>query len=402
MKSRILFLCVVPIVLVLSGCLNKSELLQLQDKPLSLKSGLVQDASLSLKSASLVRKYIVILKDDAIQPNSVGQTSSANVRAKATGILVNNQFSGAIEEVYQTALQGFTVRMSPDQAQKLISGGTVKSVEADQVISLSPIDAKCRPGSKSDDNMVPWGIFRVGGSGSGIGKTAWIIDTGIDKNHRDLKVDLKRSVSFVGSNTSPWDEYGHGTHVAGIIGAQNNKIGVVGVAAGATLVSVRVLDRNGTGTVSGLIAGIDYVAANGKTGDVANLSLGGGASLALDNAVIAASAKVRFVLAAGNSSDNTNNYSPARANGPNIYTVSAMDSRDRWASWSNYGNPPIDYCAPGVDIYSTYMGGGYAIMSGTSMAAPHVTGLLLRGAIKSDGRVRGDPDKNADLIAFHK
>jgi subtilisin family serine protease len=174
---------------------------------------------------------------------------------------------------------------------------------------------------------------------------------------------------------------------------------VVGVAAGATVVSVRVLNRQGSGTTSGVIAGVNYVAEAAAQGDVANMSLGGGISEALDNAVIAASAKVKFAIAAGNESMDANLSSPARANGNNIYTVSAMRQGDIWASFSNYGNPPVDYCAPGVYIFSTYKNGGYATLSGTSMAAPHVAGLLLLGRISTDGYVSGDPDGNADPIA---
>lgn len=386
----------------MAGCMKKDGLLQVQDKPSSLKGALVQDESLSLKKATISNKYIVVLKDDAGLARSGLQTINGNIRSKASGLLSNHKFSGGIEEVYETALQGFTVRMSPAEANQLVMDGSVQSVEADQIISLSPIEAYRKQGPRTNTQTIPWGITRVGGANNGTGKTAWIIDTGIDKDHEDLIVDRKRSVSFVGANTLPWDQHGHGTHVAGIIGARNNRIGVVGVAAGVTLVSVRVIDGNGVGTVSGLISGIEYVAKNGKSGDVANLSLGGGASVALDEAVIKASKKVKFVLAAGNVEDDTNNYSPARANGPNIFTISAMNSKDRWASFSNYGNPPIDYCAPGVDIYSTYNDGGYATMDGTSMAAPHVAGLLLIGGIKADGRVRNDPDGFADPIAHHR
>lgn len=116
-------------------------------------------------------------------------------------------------------------------------------------------------------------------------------------------------------------------------------------------------------------------------------------------AVLNASAVVKFALAAGNESDNANNHSPARVNGLNIFTVSAMDITDSWASFSNYGNPPIDFCAPGVSVYSTYLNGGYATLSGTSMASPHVAGLLLLGNINIDGYVKGDPDGKADPIA---
>jgi subtilisin family serine protease len=108
---------------------------------------------------------------------------------------------------------------------------------------------------------------------------------------------------------------------------------------------------------------------------------------------------VKVALAAGNESTHANNSSPARANGANIYTVSAMSTGDNWASFSNYGNPPVDYCAPGVSINSTYKGGGYTSLSGTSMASPHVAGILLLGNITSDGTVNGDPSAPADPIA---
>jgi subtilisin family serine protease len=150
-----------------------------------------------------------------------------------------------------------------------------------------------------------------------------------------------------------------------------------------------------------VIAGVDYVAQNGRPGDVANMSLGGGVSTALDTAVVnAAAGGVRFALAAGNETDNANNHSPARANGPNVFTISAFQNGDRWASFSNYGNPPVDFAEPGVAIKSTWLSGGYNTISGTSMATPHFAGLLLLGGIRSGGTVTGDPDGQPDTIAI--
>jgi subtilisin family serine protease len=206
-------------------------------------------------------------------------------------------------------------------------------------------------------------------------------------------------MSFV-RDSSPNDQNGHGTHVAGTVAAIDNDFGVIGVAAGATVVAVRVLDRRGSGSYSGVIAGVDYVAANFASGDAANMSLGGPVSQALDDAVVAAGeAGLKISLAAGNESDDANAHSPARANGNGIYTVSAMDSNDNWAYFSNFNNPPVDFCAPGVAVYSTYKDGGYASLSGTSMAAPHVCGLLLLGNVGTDGTVNGDPDGSPDPIA---
>jgi subtilisin family serine protease len=254
--------------------------------------------------------------------------------------------------------------------------------------------------------VVPWGVPRVGGpvEAAASGKTAWVIDTGIDPNHPDLNVDVSRAVSYVTRGRySTADANGHGTHVAGTIGAINNNIDVVGVAAGATLVGVRVLDGSGSGLYSWVIAGVDYVAANAAPGDVANMSLGGGGSATLDQAVInAASQGILFAVAAGNDSANAGSYSPARANHANIYTVSAIDNTDNFAWFSNYGNPPVDVAAPGVNILSTKKGGGTTTMSGTSMATPHVAGLLLLGLpLHTSGTALGDPDGIPDPIAHY-
>ena len=131
------------------------------------------------------------------------------------------------------------------------------------------------------------------------------------------------------------------------------------------------------------------------------MSLGGGISTTLDEAVLNASSVLKFALAAGNESDDADNHSPARVNGPNIYTISAMDSNDNWAYFSNYG-AGVDYCAPGYSIYSTYKSGGYETLSGTSMASPHVCGLLLiTSNLTTDGYVNGDPDGDPDPIAHN-
>ncbi len=345
-------------------------------------------------------KYIVVL-DEVVNLQVALDDRIEKVKGKALGLLKKYNISAETEETYQSALNGFTVRLNKGQAKQLADDPEVKIVEQDQIIALSPIHATAKPAppTPTPTQTIPWGITRVGGGTTTPTATAWIIDSGIDLDHPDLNVDVNLSRSFLGTKTTPDDQNGHGTHVAGTVGAKNNTIGVVGVAPGVTLVSVRVLDRKGSGTTSGVIAGVDYVKANGKSGDVANMSLGGGVSTTLDAAVLSASSVVKFALAAGNESMDANNSSPARVNGTNIYTVSAMSSTDTWASFSNYGNPPVDYCAPGVSIYSTYKGGGYATLSGTSMASPHVAGLLLLGNITTNGYVKGDPDGNADPIA---
>lgn len=363
-----------------------------------------------LKSATTGKmSYIVTLNDLELNAELAATegyaTKKDKVSAAAAKLLKKLDVTdGELEHVYVSAMKGFAVKLPPGQLKKLEGDPSISRIEKDQVISLSPIVVKVKPGTDtpSDPSQdIPWGIARVNGGVDATGKTVWVIDTGVDFDHPDINVDSSRAANFT-SDRDGDDLNGHGTHVAGTIAALDNEIGVVGVAAGATVVPVKVLNRRGSGTTSGVIAGIDYVAANAATGDVANMSLGGGVSTSLDEAVIAAAASgVKFALAAGNESDDANNHSPARANHPNIFTVSAMDSNDVFAYFSNYGNPPIEYCEPGVSIYSTYKGGGYATLSGTSMASPHMAGLLLLGAVHTDGYVSGDPDGDADPIGVN-
>lgn len=189
--------------------------------------------------------------------------------------------------------------------------------------------------------------------------------------------------------------------MAETIVALDNTEGVVGVAAGASVVGVKVLSGRGSGSYSGIIDGVDYVAANAAAGDVANMSLDSGTSTALDNAVKnLADQGVLVALAAGNSSEDARLSSPSRVEHSGVYTVSAMDDTDTFASFSNFGNPPIEYASPGVSILSTYPG-GCNTLSGTSMAAPQVAVILLiTGANPpTDGTVDSDPDGGADPIA---
>jgi subtilisin family serine protease len=324
------------------------------------------------------------------------EMSEANRSVNANG--------GRLDHVYSASIRGFAAHM-PAQAlgRMMASNPNIQTCEPDRVATLGQVRAAAQPGGViAQAQSLPWGIARVGGGTITSASTAWVIDSGIQLDHPDLNVDTVRSRSFLGSRTTPADQNGHGTHVSGTIAARDNGIGVVGVAPGAKLVAVRVLDRRGSGSNSGVIAGVDYVAANGQPGDVANMSLGGGVSSALDNAVIAAAARgIRFTLAAGNENANANLSSPARANGANIYTVSAFQAGDIRSTFSNFGNPPVDYAEPGQAILSTWLSSGYNTISGTSMAAPHLAGILLLGPVRIDGTVSGDPDGNPDPIGVH-
>jgi len=221
---------------------------------------------------------------------------------------------------------------------------------------------------------LPWGIDRIDAdlawatsSGSGI-KVA-VVDTGIDARHPDLVANIKGGKSTVLYTTSYNDDNGHGTHVAGIIAAVNNQIGVVGVGPKISLYSVKVLDRNGSGYLSDIIEGLDWAIANGI--QVVNMSLGTTSNVrSFHDAVQRVnSAGIVQVAAAGNDGKAVN-YPAAY---PEVIAVSATDNNNLIASWSSRGSA-VDLAAPGVNIYSTYKGSTYKTLSGTSMACPHVAG----------------------------
>ena len=370
----------------------------------------------SIKNGDIIPgHYIVVLKNEAVNstlrlsPGMAYDACVSSVRSFSRNILQENKIQpeGIVSQAYGKAIYGFAASLTDDQAARLKADRRVAYLEPDRFLILG--GGKGKPGGgggTTPTQTTPWGIARVGYA-SGAGKTAWIIDTGVDFTHPDLNVDVTRARTFVGvgpDSKTASDNNGHGTHVAGTIAAKNNSEGVIGVAYDATLVPVKVLDRNGSGAYSDVIAGVDYVAAAATPGDAANMSLGGPASGALDAAVLsAANNGVLFGIAAGNDGADANNSSPARVNHQNVFTVSAMDNADAFAYFSNFGNPPVDYCAPGVSIQSCWKGGAYNTISGTSMATPHVVGLLLLNgtAIHSDGYVLADPDGNADPIAHH-
>ena len=239
----------------------------------------------------------------------------------------------------------------------------------------APAAAAARPEVDPAEKEIPWGVKRVNAAGAwgftaGKGVKVAVVDTGIYFTHPDLAANYKGGWNAIVSTASPMDDQGHGTHVSGTIAAVRDLKGVVGVAPEVDLYGVKVLDKNGSGQYSWVVAGIEWAVMNGM--DVINMSLGGGSGTEALKQIMKKSKEmgVAVVCAAGNDSGPVN--FPAKY--PEAIAVSASDSADKIASFSSRG-PEIVVIAPGVNVYSTRKGGGYTTMSGTSMACPHTAGL---------------------------
>jgi subtilisin len=239
----------------------------------------------------------------------------------------------------------------------------------------TPAAAAALSFTKEEDAELPWGIKRVNAAGAwtditGAGVKVVVIDTGIDYTHPELAPNYKGGWNAVTMTSDPMDDQGHGTHVSGTIAAVRDGVGVAGVAPRADLYGVKVLDKNGSGQYSWIVAGIEWAVENKM--QVINMSLGGRSGTAALAAAMteAHKAGIAIVCAAGNDSGAVN--FPARY--PEAIAVSASDSSDKLAYFSSKG-PELSVIAPGVSVYSTKKGGGYTSMSGTSMASPHAAGL---------------------------
>ncbi len=315
---------------------------------------------LAVDSASAIRdRYIVVFNEGV--PAEVVNAALARV-SELEGAAVHFRFT--------TALNGFAATLPAAALDVLRRHADVAFVEADQAVTidttqsnptwgLDRIDQRALPLSKS---------FTYTATGAGV--RAYIIDTGIRVSHTDFGGRASIGKDTVGDGQNGNDCNGHGTHVAGTVGGAT-----YGVAKQVTLVAVRVLNCSGSGTTSGVIAGIDWVTANHTHPAVANMSLGGSASSSLDTSVKNSIAHgVTYSIAAGNSNRNACNYSPARV--AVAITVGATDSTDKRASFSNYGSC-LDLFAPGVSITSDWNTSNTATntISGTSMAAPHSAGV---------------------------
>ena len=356
------------------------------------------------QSTLIPDKYIVVLKEDkTITPDKFDEIAASH------SFLINHKFT--------RTLKGFIATIPQNRVEEVRKDSRVLFVSQDRTVTIARWYFRPRPKPSPSPKptptpsptpspspqITPTGIARIGQNtanrGTGIGVA--VIDTGIDLTHPDLSSNIIANTSCAGTATGN-DDNGHGSHVAGTIAALDNSTGVVGVAPEAKLIAVKVLDSNGSGTWSSVICGIDWVTANAATYNikVANMSLGGSGlsdnncgltnNDALHYAICQSTqnAGVTYVVAAGNSSQNANQFVPA-AYDDTVITVSALadsdgkpnglgsptsyGADDTFATFSNFGNI-VDLGAPGVSIFSTYKNHTYATLSGTSMATPHVSG----------------------------
>ncbi len=313
--------------------------------------------------------YIVVLKPG----------SSAAARVTSASVQLAKRYGGAVRRNYLSAVRGFSVTMTSTAARRLAAHPSVAYVEQDRVVRMSEVQNGTTWGlDRIDQRSLPLSSTYTYGSAADV--TAYVLDSGVRVSHAEFGGRARDGWDFIDSDGVANDCNGHGTHVAGTIGGATH-----GVAKDVSIVGVRVLNCNGFGSYEQIIAGVDWVTTHAVKPAVVNMSLGGPGSTALDAAVKRSiAAGITYAVAAGNDNADACTQSPARTSA--AITVGASDSVDARASFSNHGSC-LDIFAPGDWIVSSSASSdtGAVIMSGTSMAAPHVAGAaaLVLGASPS-------------------
>jgi serine protease len=312
-------------------------------------------------------QYIVVLKDNAA---SLASERSNLSRVSTVARSMATQHRARLVHTYQSALRGFVVKADDKSLARLLADPRVAYVEEDGLVSINATQTNATWGiDRVDQRDLPLNqTYNYDTTASGV--HAYIVDTGVLGSHSQFSGRMGNGHTAINDGRGTTDCNGHGTHVAGTVGGSTH-----GVAKGVTIHPVRVLGCDGSGTNSGVIGGMDWVANNHVKPAVANMSLGGGVSQATDDAVQRMhNAGVTVVVAAGNDNSNACNYSPARA--PAAITVGSTVNNDSRSSFSNYGSC-LDIYAPGSNILSAWHTSSTATntISGTSMASPHVAGV---------------------------
>lgn len=326
------------------------------------------------QSRAIKDNYIVVFNTPSVL--NISDNMAVESFAVQQGNSLANRYNVNVKRNFGNSLNGVLVQATKEQLKALQKDPNVKYIEQDQIMSINPM-----MDIAGDQGSATWGLDRVDQRDlplnsnyhydfDGSGVTAYIVDTGVLTSHNEFGGRASSGYDFVDNDNDATDCNGHGTHVAGTIGGST-----YGVAKNVNVVGVRVLGCTGSGSNSGVIAGINWVKNNAQGPSVANMSLGGGASQATDDAVNSAvAAGITFVVAAGNDNSNACNYSPARA--ADAITVGSTTNSDSRSSFSNFGTC-LDIYAPGSSITSAWYNSNSATntISGTSMASPHVAGV---------------------------